>query len=510
MSLISRRKFGKSILSGMVATGALGNGFSSNAREMKRGSGGVRRLRVSPNHRYLEDENGDPFFYLGDTAWALIHRLKREEAERYLANRAKKGFTVIQSVILSNGGNLKSPNAYGDLPLVDRDPTRPVEAYFRQVDFVVNKAAELGLFIGMLPTWGNYWSSGTSIFTPSTARQYGRFVGRRYKESPIIWILGGDHTVTNSQEREIVDSLAAGLKEGDGGNHLMTFHPRGPGDSSFNLNGASWLDFNMFQSSHGARDLDNGLYVDHDYSLTPQKPTMDGENRYECLPVGFYFRGIRGINRFDDSDVRQAAYWSLLAGACGYTYGNNNIFQMFDPARVPTNTQNRSRGATARAGRPLLQDPFVGAKGGGLGANIPWYDAMDCPGAFQMTHVRRLFESIPFTKLVPDQSIIVDGPKTGGAKIRAARSSDGSFAIVYSPFGESCTVNKHVIKGRRVKEVWYDPRYGVSYEVHQTDSWGYQRYTPVTNGRGNDWVLLLEDVAAGYVLPNPPALKSAG
>jgi len=126
-----------------------------------------------------------------------------------------------------------------------------------------------------------------------------------------------------------------------------------------------------------------------------------------------------------------------------------------------------------------------------------------------MTHVRRLFESIPFTKLVPDQSIIVDGPKTGGAKIRAARSSDGSFAIVYSPFGESCTLNKHVIKGRRVREVWYDPRYGVSYEVHQTDSWGYQRYTPVTNGRGNDWVLLLEDVAAGYVLPNPPALKRA-
>jgi Protein of unknown function (DUF4038)/Putative collagen-binding domain of a collagenase len=510
MGLISRRKFGKSIFSGMVAAGTLANGFSSNAGELKRGNGGVRRLRISPNHRYLEYENGNPFFYLGDKAWALLHRLKREEAERYLANRAQKEFTVIQSVILSQAGNLKSPNAYGDLPLVDRDPTRPVEAYFRQVDFVVNKAEEFGLFIGMLPTWGNYWASGNSIFTPSTARQYGRFLGRRYKERPIIWILGGDRTVTNSQEREILDSLAAGLKEGEGGDRLITFHPRGPGDSSFNLNDAPWLDFNMFQSSHGARDLDNGLYVEHDYSLTPQKPTLDGENRYECLPVGFYFRGIRGIDRFDDVDVRQAAYWSLLAGACGYTYGNNNVFQMFDPARVGTKTQNRSGGPTARGGRPLAEDPYLGAKGGGLGANIPWYDALDSPGAFQMTHVRRLFESVPFTKLVPDQSMIVDGPTTGGAKIRAAKSSDCSFAIVYSPFGESFTLNKNVIKGRRLREIWYDPRYGVSYQVHETDAWGFQRYTPVTNGRANDWVLLLEDVAAPYALPNPTPSKSIG
>ena len=510
MAPISRRKFGKSIFSGMAAAGTFAAGFSATVGELKGRNGRARRLRVSPNHRYLEYENGDPFFYLGDTAWELFHRLSREEAERYLANRAQKGFTVIQSVVLPQVGDLKSANAYGDLPLVDRDPTRPVEAYFRQVDYVVNKAEELGLFIGMLPTWGSYWTTGRSIFTPSTARQYGRFLGRRYKDKPIIWILGGDQTVTNSREREILDSLAAGLKEGDGGNHLMTFHPRGPGDSSFNLNDAPWLDFNMFQSSHAARDLDNGLYVEHDYSLTPQKPTLDGENRYECIPVGFYFQGMRGIDRFDDADVRQAAYWSLLAGACGYTYGNNNVWQMFDPERGRAKTQHKSGGEPARGGQSLPADPWLGADGGLIGANIPWYDALDSPGAFQMAHVRRLFESFPFTKLVPDQSMIVDGPTAGGSKIRAAKSSDGSFAVVYSPIGESFTLNKHVIKGGRLKAVWYDPRYGVSYQFHETDAWGFQRYTPVTKGRGNDWVLLLEDVSAPYELPGPARLKTAG
>jgi hypothetical protein len=126
---------------------------------------------------------------------------------------------------------------------------------------------------------------------------------------------------------------------------------------------------------------------------------------------------------------------------------------------------------------------------------------MDHPGAFQMGFVRRVFESVPFTRLVPDQKMILNGPVTGGAKIRAARSSDGSFAIVYSPRGESFAIDKSVIKGERLKEIWYDPRYGVSYEFHQSDCWGIQTYTPPTNGRGNDWVLLLEDVSKSFPLP---------
>ncbi len=501
MRPISRRKFGQSVLSGMLASGTLASASPSKASGAVPPAGVAGRLRVSANHRYLEHEDGKPFFYLGDTAWELFHRLNREEATHYLANRAQKDFTVIQAVILSEVGDLKTPNAYGDLPLIDRDPTRPNEAYFRQVDFVVNKAGELGLFIGMLPTWGRYWATGSSIFTPATAREYGRFIGRRYRDKALIWILGGDHSVADHQERMIVDSMAAGLKEGDGGTHLITFHPIGPGDSSFKLNDAPWLDFNMFQSSHAARDLDNGLYVEHDYALTPRKPTMDGENRYECIPVAFYFGGMTRIDRFDDADVRQAAYWSLLAGACGYTYGNNNIWQMFDPARAKE--ESKAERPPRSTQQRVAENPWLGARGGLLGADIPWYDALDHPGAFDMTHVRRLFESLPFTRLVPDQSMIMDGPMTGGAKIRAAKSSDGSFAIIYSPFGEAFTVNKHVIQARRLKEVWFDPRYGVSYEIHEADAWGFQRYKPVTSGRGNDWILLLEDVAAGYPLPGP-------
>ncbi len=438
------------------------------------GNGSRQNLRVSESRRYLQRGDGTPFFYLGDTAWELFHRLNREEADRYLADRARKGFTVIQAVVLSELDGIASPNAYGDLPLVDKDPARPNEAYFRHVDYIVDKAQELGLFIGMLPSWGSYWKedSGKGILNATNAGIYGRFLGGRYRNKPIIWILGGDNNPTNEGERRVVESLAGGLKEGDGGNHLITFHPRGPGLSSDFFHKAGWLDFNMYQSSHGARDHDNGLFAEHDYTLAPAKPTLDGEPRYECIPVGFYFANVNRFDRFNDADVRQAAYWSLLAGACGHTYGNGNIWQMWAP------------------GRPSV-----------LSADIPWDEALDHPGAFQMGFVRRLFESRPYQKLEPHGGMIQDGPRTGGAKIRAARASDGSFAFIYSPRGERFTVDQSVIKGERLKEIWYDPRYGVAYHAHTGNSKGVQTYTPPSSGPGCDWILILEDPAENFPMP---------
>lgn len=463
-------------------------------------------LRISDNHRYLTFRNGKPFFYLGDTAWELFHRLNRDEAARYLTNRSQKGFTVIQAVILSELDGLTVPNANGDRPFIDGKTDKPNEPYFQHVDFIVNKAEELGLFIGMLPTWGKYWKSATSIFPDTdSAHRYGSFLGSRYRDKPIIWILGGDRAVDNAHERDTVNALAEGLREGDQHHHLITFHPVGPGDSSEMLNDAPWLDLNMLQSSHAARDHDNGLYVERDLKQKPERPTLDGENRYEEIPVGFYLAGMSALQRFDDFDVRQAAYWSVLAGACGYTYGDNNVWQMYrSPPRYREKEKSKNGTAPAAAVATLFSDPWMGGKGGIIGANFEWSKALDRPGAFQMQYVRKLFESVPFQKLVPDQAIILNGPTTGGAKIRSARAIDSSFAIIYSPFGEAFTLSKSVVRGNKLKEFWYDPRYGTSYEIDEPERWGIQTYSPPTAGRGHDWILVIEDAAADF--PSPDSL----
>ena len=82
-------------------------------------------MRISANQRFLVHDDGTPFFYLGDTAWELFHRLTLDEAEHYLRDRAAKGFTVIQAVVLAELDGLHTPNMNGDVPLIDDDPTRP-------------------------------------------------------------------------------------------------------------------------------------------------------------------------------------------------------------------------------------------------------------------------------------------------------------------------------------------------------------------------------------------------
>jgi hypothetical protein len=424
-------------------------------------------IRISNDMRHLERADGRPFFYMADTAWALFHRLDREQADRYLRDRAEKGFSVIQAVALSELNGLVEPNAYGDLPLTDLNPSKPNEAYFAHVDHVVRRANELGLVVGFLPSWGRYWRDGdTQIFDTKNAETYGRFLGQRYRDADVIWILGGDSNIRSKNERAIVDALANGLRSGDGGKHLITFHPRGPGMSSAQVSDAPWLDFYMNQSSHAAADLDTGLYVEHDRAVQPKRPVIDGEPRYEGIAVGFYNQGHDPRLRFDDDDVRQAAWWAVLAGAAGHSYGNNNIWQMWQPGRDPA-----------------------------IGANRPWYVALDDPGARQMGYLRRLMEENHFETLEPRQDLIIDGPRDGPAKIRAATTNGGSIILVYTPRGEPFTLDLGALrpgKDNMHSQAWFDPRYGVSYAFRTEQSQGIQSFVPPSRGPGKDWILVLK------------------
>ena len=163
-------------------------------------------LKVSENNHYLVHENGKPFFWMGDTGWELFHRLNKEQAGYYLKRRAEQGYTVIQAVALAEFDGLHVPNPYGELPLKFDDPNQPNEKYFEHVDYIIDKAAENGIYIAFLPTWGDKlykggWGKGPEIFTIENAKAYGKYLGNRYKgRKNIIWIMGGDQTREQKQK----------------------------------------------------------------------------------------------------------------------------------------------------------------------------------------------------------------------------------------------------------------------------------------------------------------------
>jgi hypothetical protein len=446
------------------------------------------RLTVSDNHRFLVKGDGAPFFYLGDTAWELFHRLNREEADRYLENRAQKGFTVIQAVAIAELDGQADPNAYGHLPLVDLDPARPAvkdgpnNDYWDHVDYIVNQAESLGLVIGFLPTWGRNWhdkvKDGKPLFTEENAASYGEWLGKRYRDKPVIWILGGDRSVDNEGFKAVIRAMARGLRQGDGGNHLMTFHPPGGNGSSTWFHDDAWLDFNMRQNGHQAEFTGRYDQTRADYNRTPVKPVLDGEPIYEDHPVSF---NAKNFGHSIGADVRRPLYWDLFSGACGHTYGHHSVWQMWAPGRNPINN-------------PLM----------------PWFDAIDQPGAGQMQHGKNLLLSRPFLTRIPDDSVIVTDrvptsvPGAGRYRFVATRDESGSFAMVYAPIGRKFKVRMDKITGPKVKAWWFNPRNGEANVIGEFPNAGEREFQPPQPGELLDWVLVLDSVAHKFM---PPGVK---
>jgi len=429
------------------------------------------QLVVHPNKRFLVFEDGTPFFYLGDTAWELFHRLTRAETEKYLENRREKGFTVIQAVVLAELDGLNKPNAEGERPLINNDPLRPNEKYFAHVDWVVGKALEKGMFIGMLPTWGDkvdkQWGVGPVIFNEKNAFEYGRFIGERYKKFPnIIWINGGDR-LGGGNNFAVWDALARGIKSADP-NHLMTFHPAGEHSSSEWFHHTDWLDFNMVQTGHGQRSyaIYKRLLVP-DYERIPERPVLDGEPRYEDHPVGWK---PETLGWFDDADVRQALYWNLFSGSFGHTYGCHAVWQMLAPGLEPV----------------------------GLARNS-WGKDLDLPGAWDLIHARKLIESRPFTERVPYQAILSNQYVPETDYLVASRGKN--YIFIYIPTGWSAEVNMLRCGWLRAKAWWYNPRNGEAQEIGTFQAKDVKTFTPPSQGRGNDWVLVLDNAKNDFSAP---------
>lgn len=449
------------------------------------------RLKVSDNKRFLVYEDGRPFFWLGDTAWELFHRLNRQEARRYLENRASKGFTVIQAVALAELDGHSATNAYGHLPLVDLDPARPAvkdgpdNDYWDQVDYVVNQAGSLGVFIGFLPTWGRYWhdkvKDGQPLFTRANADTYGEWLGRRYKDKPLVWILGGDRAIDNEEQKEVLRAMARGLRRGDGGAHLMTLHPPGGSGSSKWFHEDDWLDFNMRQNGHVAEFTGRYDQTRADYDRRPVKPVLDGEPIYEDHPVSFK---AKELGHSTAADVRRPLYWDLFSGACGHTYGHHSVWQMWAPPRGPINN-------------PLM----------------PWFEAIDQPGAGQMQFGRRLLESRPFLTRVPDDSVLVTDrvptsvPGAGRYRFVATRDAAGSYAMVYAPVGRKFKVRMDKITGGPVKAWWFNPRNGETRAIGEFPNNGEREFISPDPGEQLDWVLVLDDAARGFAAPGQAGSK---
>lgn len=430
-------------------------------------------IKASPNGRYFTDQNGIPFFYLADTAWTLFKRLDREEMELYFQDRAAKGFTVIQAYFLRG---LRVKNLYGQLPLVGRDPAKPNEAFYENIDYAVDRANELGLVIAGVVTWGAHVTKNDAdeeIFDEGNAYVHGKFLGDRYKDNCVIWYLGGDRSP--EAKKAVWSSMARGLKDGSGGRHLVSYHGPGRTSSSQWFHNEEWLDFNAWQTGH-LWTVNNYDFIAADYALRPAKPVLDMESSYENIPTL-----DNPQLRVDSHQIRESMYWQMLAGAAGHGYGCNDIW-CFCTENALSDWQDYCF-------------PFRR-----LMPNTHWRVALDSPGARCVGIARKLFELRPWYKLIPDNTVIVLGQGEGQRHIQAAVADDGSFLLAYLPMGGSVGIQMDSLSGGCVKAQWYNPRDGRFIPIGEYANAGVREFVSISSYDRDDWVLVLEDAEKN--LPN--------
>ena len=461
------------------------------------------QIRVSKNQRYLETNDGKPFFWMGDTAWELFHRLTREEAEEFLETRKAQHFNVIQAVALAEFNGIREPNRYGDYPLNNEDPTQllitpgnnPANTYeydyWDHVDFIVTKAAEKGLYIGLLPTWGDkvahLWGDGPIIFNPANAETYASILAKRYaKNNNVIWILGGDRPAVYKSDRQGTEkeyddrpvwrAMAKGIEDVLGKDAFIVYHPAGGKNrTSTYIHNDAWLDANAFQSGHGSRETAPWNWVTEDLAMVPQKPTMDMEPCYEDHPVNPWDgKWTRARGYFSAYDVRARVYRVVFAGACGITYGHHQVWQFM----------NKELYAPINPG-----DTIIG-----------WKKASQAEAANEMQHLKNLVLSRPYFSRMADQTIIKSNPGTTYLDLLyAMRDADKSYAMIYLPQNQPVKIDLAKISGTTKTVWWFDVRTGKATAGKPVKGNGTQIFVPPNNGK--DWVLIIDDSSKKFAAP---------
>jgi hypothetical protein len=467
----------------------------------------MERLRISDNKRYFIKADGRPFVWLADTAWTMPQRLKWDDVDFYMNKRKVQGFTVLQIVALDPEQDVEMRNPAGVKALINDNPLTPDERYFNYLDWIIDQAEVYGFYVLLLPAWGQLivgdnWRGQTFAKTihEENAYAYGRWIGDRYKDrANILWCLGGDRQPIHRgiDYRNIWRSMAEGLAKGITGldlkynepnviwqELLITYHACHEAETglcstfSYWNDEEAWISFIMLQSGHGLKPKNYEL-VKHEYDRALTMPVWDGEPAYEMMPTSWPV--ITGLH--DDWIVRKRAYWSLLAGSFGHTYGHSTIWCM-----ISEKEKNKFR-------------------------SLSWFEALDCPGAGQIKILRDFLESRDLSTCVPAQDILLQQSQRADEDQdhhnQAARQADGQFICVYFPSGGQETIDVSSLQSDHCARWWFNPRDGQCYLDSDTTTdkpavikldQPKLTVTSPTAGSHLDWLLVIDrDIS----LPKP-------
>ena len=424
------------------------------------------KLSTDPSARYLVDQNGQPFFIVGEAAWSLIGQVSLEDAKLYLDDLAARGFnTVITTLVEGFYADHAPANYYNVEPYIPaNDFSSPNDAYFAHADAVINYAASKGILVILSPNylgccndgWRSVLENQNSI---ADAASFGSYVGNHYKEFPnLIYAWGNDMIPGNSNVRNKIDAMAQAVKTADP-NHLHTFHAS-PEYSSWEIMNSydyDWIDFNSVYTYNPVQgEVAFNYDPDNNPNTPPPLPLFLFESHYEND-----WAGKPAIV------TRREGYVAVLSGASGYAYGNNPIWHM--------------------NGHPQWDVS-------------DWHNHLNDEGRADMTNFQALFTSRDWVNLIPDQedTLVIGNKGSGEDYAAAALTAGGGTAIIYFPNDKTVTVAMNQISGTNANVWWFNPRNGNAQSAGTVATSGSHQFTPPTN---DDWLLVLDNADLNLLPP---------
>lgn len=388
---------------------------------------GIFPLSVSSNGRYLQTAGGAPFLLSGDTAWSLIAQCTDEQIDTYLEDRASRGMNAVL---------FEAPNAHfstqtpryndidGDAPFTSTSYTACSwtslnEDYWDRVDYTVNAAKALGMLCLITPAYMGFgggsgvsgdqgWDYQVAAASDGDLQAYGALLANRYTQGNVLWVMGGDfngNIVKNWQ-------IAAGIRSVRPGD-LFTFHGSRTNSGYSQASGQTGFNVNCTYS-----DGTEYTYCATEYARSPPLPFFHLEGWYE------------GDSNLNAQGYRRQMYATLLSGGCGHLMGQQEIWGFGGYG---------SSGSAAAALASYLNTTL----------------------ANDVTRAMGLFAAYAWHLLEPktDTSLVTTSLGSGSSRIIAARASDGSFAMIWTP-SEDFTVDLSAMTSGSVRGRWFDPTAG--------------------------------------------------
>jgi hypothetical protein len=410
-------------------------------------------LKVSENRRYLVDSAGRPFFVMGDTPW-FIQKLKIEDVRMLMDDRVAKGFNTLFLELLDDS-RIPSRDGYGNAAFqTDTDITKPIEAYWKHAEQIVEEAEKRGLFVIHSELW---YGAGKGLWMhhvkPDNAKVYGAFIGKRFARfKNLMWMHAGDRN-PDANLAECTRVLAREIKA-VAPHHLHTVHNAHEFASARFHHEDPWLDVNLGYTYGAAY-----LHILPEYQRTnPVRPVILGETGYEAEPNAIeLLPDARKGDLWNPFRIRRNAWWAVTSGAMGYCAGT----------------------------RLWRWEPN-------------WRETMQVRSTKEAPHILRGLESIAWWKLQPDATnrflISGLGSGSGGDHATASLAPDGSCAVVYLPTPRPLTLDLQRLHGP-VTARWFDPACGSFTPAADSPlaTTARQDFTPpARNAAGEtDWVLIV-------------------